>query len=96
MGKRSNFERRERDFYPTPYEAVIPLLKFLNIGDTFVEPCAGDGILIKHLEKNHLKCVYACDIEPQAEGIEKHDVLFFNQNPFPKAKFIITNPPWER
>jgi hypothetical protein len=24
--ERSNFERRERDFYPTPREAVLPLL----------------------------------------------------------------------
>ena len=23
MGKRSDFERRERDFYPTPEEAVL-------------------------------------------------------------------------
>ena len=29
MGKRSNFERNPRDFYPTPKEAVIPLLPHL-------------------------------------------------------------------
>ena len=29
MGKRSNFERIERDFYPTPEEALIPLLPHL-------------------------------------------------------------------
>ena len=27
MGKRSNFERKERDYYRTPEEALIPLLK---------------------------------------------------------------------
>lgn len=95
MGKRSNFERVERDFYPTPYEAVIPLLPHLSAGMTFIEPCAGDGRLIRHLEKHGLKCVYACDIEPQAEGIERRDVLFFGQN-FPHSDLIITNPPWER
>ena len=26
MGKRSNFPRRERDFYPTPRAAVLPLI----------------------------------------------------------------------
>ena len=26
MGKRSNFKRVERDFYPTPFEAVEPYL----------------------------------------------------------------------
>lgn len=95
MGKRSDFERIERDFYPTPYEAIIPLLPFLTINQTFAEPCAGDGRLIKHLERHHQKCVYACDIEPQADGIVQADVLFFNHT-FPPCDKIITNPPWER
>jgi len=29
MGKRSSFERAPRDFYPTPAEAVTPLLAHL-------------------------------------------------------------------
>ena len=29
MGKRSDFERKPRDFYPTPMEAVEPLLEHL-------------------------------------------------------------------
>lgn len=99
MGKRSEFERNPRDYYPTPYEAVIPLLKHLPYGSDFIEPCAGDGRLIKHLELNNHICIYACDIEPQAEGIEQRDVLFFNDS-IPeteiKPEFIITNPPWER
>lgn len=94
MGKRSNFERKPHDFYPTPYEAVLPLLPHLS-RSTFIEPCAGDGRLIAHLEKHGHKCAYACDIEPQADGIEKRDVLFFGWH-CPSADFIITNPPWER
>ena len=31
MGKRSDFERRERDFYPTPEEAVLPLLSYRKL-----------------------------------------------------------------
>lgn len=97
MGKNSNFERHPRDYYPTPYEAVLPLLK--HISGEFIEPCAGDGRLIRHLEKNGLNCTYACDIEPQ-EGdcrlkIEAKDVLFFDAK-LPPAQQIITNPPWER
>ncbi len=95
MGKRSDFERKPRDFYPTPYEAVIPLLPFLKPTDRFIEPCAGDGRLVRHLEKHGLTCVYACDIEPQAEGIEQRDVLFFDK-PLPPCDVIITNPPWSR
>jgi len=29
MGKRSNFERKPRDYYQTPFEAVKPLLPHL-------------------------------------------------------------------
>ena len=50
MGKRSDFERKPRDFYPTPIEAVYPLLEHLEENFLFAEPCAGDGALINHLE----------------------------------------------
>lgn len=95
MGKRSDFERIERDFYPTPYKPVIPLLPFLKPETRFIEPCAGDGRLVGHLQKHGHKCVYACDIEPQAPWIEKQDVLFFGAQ-LPPCDMIITNPPWER
>lgn len=95
MGKRSQFERNPRDYYPTPHDAVLPLLAFLKPGTEFIEPCAGDGRLIRHLERYGHRCVYACDIEPQAEGIELRDVLFFGET-LPPAQTIITNPPWER
>lgn len=95
MGKYSDFERLPRDLYPTPYEAVIPLLSHLPKATQFIEPCAGDGRLIRHLEKHGHICRYACDIEPQAEGIEKRDVLMFGGK-FVPHDMIITNPPWER
>ena len=53
MGKRSNFERIERDFYPTPFEAVEPLIPHLPDKFTFAEPCAGDGSLTRHLSDNY-------------------------------------------
>lgn len=90
MGKRSSFERRERDFYPTPAEAVEPLLPHLPEGFTFAEPCAGDGALIDHLPG---LCVWASDIEPRSGGIKEWDALTI---PKPNADFIITNPPWDR
>ena len=35
MGKRSNFERLPRDFYPTPFSAVAPLIPHLRGVRTF-------------------------------------------------------------
>ena len=61
MGKRSDFERKPRDFYPTPMEAVKPLLEHLPEDFLFAEPCAGNGALIKHLETKGV-CMWASDI----------------------------------
>jgi hypothetical protein len=55
MGKRSKFERREADFYPTPQAAVVPLIPYLRGIRTFAEPCAGDGALMRHLEEFGLR-----------------------------------------
>jgi hypothetical protein len=51
MGKRSEFQRRDRDFYPTPEEALLPLLDHIENYFTFIEPCAGDGQLTTLLMK---------------------------------------------
>ncbi len=104
MGKRSNFERKERDFYKTPIEGIMPLLPYLekpwdaiDSKMNFIEPCAGDGALILYLEKYGHECVYACDIEPQKSNydIEQRDVLFFDFK-MPPCDCIITNTPWKR
>jgi hypothetical protein len=99
MGKRSNFERNPRDYYTTPQEAVFPLLAHLPRRAQFIEPCAGDGRLVRHLTKQGHSCVYACDIEPQpSDGvlIHRRDVLFFDNQFLPSTDYIITNPPWSR
>ena len=98
MGKRSDFERKPRDFYPTPYEAVVPLVPHLT-KTTYHEPCAGNGTLMRHLARNGLVCSGAGDIEPD------------NANHGPTVPYIvtadatqiqnavaqfITNPPWDR
>lgn len=93
MGKRSNFERLDRDFYPTPMSAVLPVLPFLPSSTRFVEPCAGNGILIDHLTSHGHICVSAYDIEPQRSDINKMDAL---THVVGDADYIITNPPWDR
>jgi len=93
MGKRSDFQRRDRDFYPTPEEAVLPLLDHIENYFTFVEPCAGDGQLTMLLMKyKDCNCWLQSDIEPQDSSVEKRNVLDI----FAKPEYYITNPPWER
>lgn len=97
MGKRSNFEHRKNDFYPTPLDAVKPLLPFLNIGFTYAEPCAGDGRLARHLDvltDSWAIATLLSDIDPKDPGVEKNDALTVD---IPRnTEYIITNPPWSR
>lgn len=95
MGKRSDFARIERDFYPTPKEAVMPLLAHLGAGTRFCEPCAGDGALIGHLHDAGHRCTYAFDIDPQACGIHLGDATIELSAGY-GADCFITNPPWDR
>lgn len=92
MGKRSNFERIEKDWYPTPFAAVIPLSCHLQPGFRFVEPCAGDRRLVTHLEQLGGQCELATDIEPQVLDVDRMDMFDLKI----KDKLIITNPPWSR
>jgi hypothetical protein len=70
MGKRSDFERRDRDFYPTPAEAVAPLLLHLSSGTRFTEPCAGNGALVDHLKAVGHVCMSAYDIVGRASQVD--------------------------
>lgn len=92
MGKRSSFERVERDYYPTPYNAVKPLLPHLPKTFSFVEPCAGDARLIHHLSNHGGKCIHASDIEPKDDSVIEMNCF----NVKTSADYIITNPPWDR
>lgn len=98
MGKRSSFARIARDFYPTPREAVRPLLAHLTPGTGFIEPCCGDGALIAHLEAAGHACVGASDLEPQGP-FARADALTttWSTGPIYGGSWVfITNPPWKR
>lgn len=88
MGKRSDFERIERDFYPTPYAAVQPLLNNFNPVH-FYEPCCGKHDLINHLEANKFVCTGYSDVEKDATKLTKQDIP-------EETVCFITNPPWDR
>lgn len=94
MGKRSDFERVERDYYPTPLAALLPLVPHLPEQFTFAEPCAGDGRLIDHIEQaTNGKCIWASDINPQRDDIHQRDALATSML---GSDLIITNTPWNR
>ena len=100
MSKRSNFIRRERDYYPTPAQAIPSLTDHLEkefpSNLSFAEPCAGDGQLVRFLEETGLHCCFKSDIEPQADDIQKIDAMRLDPNQLMDADMIVTNPPWRR
>jgi hypothetical protein len=100
MGKRTSYERKERDFYPTPLAAVVPLYRFVS-HELFCEPCAGEGHLIANL-RYVAKCMSAYDIEPPKKSRLKNrsfvaqlDARDLTEDNLNGAKLIITNPPWK-
>ena len=95
MGKRSDFKRRPMDYYATPEEAVLPLLPWLPRQTRFCEPCAGEGHLIRHLEKQGHQCASAFDLNPESVYPEQ-DATFLMSADLAGANMIITNPPWSR
>jgi len=95
MGKRSKFERRERDYYRTwDPRAVPPLLAHLEPQTRFIEPCAGDGTLLDQLTAAGHDCLDAWDIEPRRPDILSANALTLRVHA--KNFKFITNPPWHR
>lgn len=92
MTKRATgaFARKASDFYPTPPEAIVPLLPHLRRTGvhTFAEPCAGEGHLIEHLEEKGFVCIARGDSD---RGRDARD---WSRNDFAGADAVITNPPW--
>lgn len=96
MGKRSNFKRRAHDVYDTPADAVLPLLRHLNEGTRFIEPCAGKGDLADHLvNAGHTFCgLY--DLKPRRGDIVRANALTHDYGRLAPGTVFITNPPWTR
>lgn len=93
MSKRAtgDFPRIEKDFYPTPFKAVLPLIPYLRRDgiQTFAEPGCGDGDLIRHLRSFGLSCVSRGDIRFGQDALQL-TVADLND-----AQAIISNLPFE-
>lgn len=112
MGKRSDFEKRPKDMYLTPREAVIPLVPFLpSKRFRFAEPCAGDGRLVDHLEElTNGVCDFISDIDPEGviemladegklpyrDDVRERDIFDIDPAELVDYDAVITNPPWTR
>lgn len=95
MGKRSSFERVPRDLYKTPWEPVVALSPYITDITAFAETCAGDGTLVRHLERLGHECSYACDSAPEHGLIgERYDAMMLNADDLGDCSHIVTNPPW--
>ena len=92
MGKRTveQFERREGDYYPTPYPTVLRLIPHLERDGvrTFAEMCAGGGDVVRHLGLHGYTCVYSGDI------VDGRDALKMTFATYNGAHTGITNPPF--
>lgn len=90
MSKRSDFPKIEKDAYQTiDLKAVETLVKYLP-ATSFVEPCVGEGLLVKELLRHKFVLTNSSDIK---HGI---DALSIDEEYCSNAEYIITNPPWTR
>lgn len=90
----SEYERSERDWYPTPEDATRVVFKITGHqhSDSVVwEPACGDGAMSKVLGER-FKTVVNTDIHPLMENAKQAD--FYTFEPDFKVDWIITNPPY--
>lgn len=87
MGKRSDFDRIEKDFYRSIDPRISSHISaHILVGTNYYEPCYGEGDLVNQLD--FLNCVGYSDIEK--------DAFTLNEGDLNGADLIITNPPWTR
>jgi len=89
MGFKGKDKRIENDFYPTPENAIIPILKYLP-NTKIWEPACGDGAISKVLINNGFDVV-STDKNDYGYGITGID--FLNEE-VKRASIMITNPPF--
>lgn len=95
MGKRSNFPKVEKDYYPTiDPRAVEPLVRFIQ-GSTYAEPCYGDGDL-EDLLMDVATCKWRSDVRETVGSSKVMDALSLTKPHLAGIDLIITNPPFTR
>jgi hypothetical protein len=95
MGKRSDYNKILKDYYPTTdANAITPKLVEFIKGKTFAEPCCGTGDLTELLTDTAI-CRWESDVEHRGCG-KIWDAMYLTKNELQKCDLIITNPPFSR
>ena len=100
-----NANRQENDFYPTPSWCVHRLLDRLDLtknGLNWVEPCAGNGNIIKAVQEIHPNVSWDAvelqeQFKPKLEVLKPKSLIigdFLDQKNDEPYDVIITNPPY--
>ncbi len=97
LTNRSAIDRSKTDFYPTPPDVTVALLRFLRSRfllsecDLIWEPACGDGDMAKVMEKKGYS-VTASDLYRTDYATEELDFLTADR----RCDWIITNPPFSQ
>jgi hypothetical protein len=95
LKRQSDFERQDRDFYPTPaWVTEALLLHWVRRPSGIWEPCCGDGSMARVLVA-HGHDVVATDLEDRGYGEGGRDFLLEDRLP-DGVTAIVTNPPYGR
>ena len=101
-------ERRANDFYQTPQKVIDALLNNYEIDEEkqcyILEPCAGDGAIIKELQREGYCNIKAIEIRPEeTQNLNElvgygrfaiADFLTMSEKHTGRPDVIITNPPF--
>jgi len=111
MGKRSDFERVDKDFYRTIDKRAGDILSPFLLQEAeeltgwngskvvelrYAEPCYGMGDLANQLNGMRHRCKWASDINPTYNYVYERDALSITSTDIIDCDVIITNPPWSR
>jgi len=95
MGRRSDFPKVDKDFFPTTDpRAVEPLVRYIR-GNTYAEPCYGDGDL-EDLLMDVATCKWRSDVRGTVESSKVMDAMSLTKSDLQGIDLIVTNPPFTR
>ena len=92
LESRAKRQRMADDYYPTPSDAIVPILRHLPPSRVILDPCAGNGDLLRHFPG-----------ADTAYGIEKNEERAFRNGwlcadalaiEWPDADLCVLNPPF--